>query len=315
MTSTITSTMKTSTVWMVDAHPALSPLLKSCSPLLTTRGVLGHFLVCHLLEISVKVSIVFAKMEGQPPPPAAAAAAGGGDWTRETNHDPDASWNSTHRPLFDQVMLGTGMSFANISMEDLEAENGLLLMTEFVNRCAANPPISNHTQRPFGTQTLQNCVGAVVRKLQEKFRSPNMFPTEEVQKWKKKLRDNHNRVQMQGEDETDVLKGTFPIPREHSNRTRLYPPDDFTDEARRDAARKTDMLGIAECCFRRERFKQLLMTLLTFSGIDRGGETKFLNCKSCFFAPHTASFSVSGSKSHFGGDLQPLSLGALKAEK
>ena len=78
------------------------------------------------------------------------------DYSRTTNHDSNAFWNSTGRKLFDKVMESYPLKFDDIGLEDLEGDNSLVLMSEFVERCARSPPISKHTKRPFASTTLQD---------------------------------------------------------------------------------------------------------------------------------------------------------------
>ena len=184
-------------------------------------------------------------------------------------------------------MAPTHRNFDNIGLEDLVGENSLLLMTDFTNKCASTPPVSDHTKRPFGTDTLVQCLTCCIKFLKQKFaahlQNMDVFPEDEVNKWKRKLRNNHNRIMMQGEDETDILKHTFPIPSKHTNRTNLHPKHDFRQPEQHKDYRATDMLSIAHMLFRASRFTDLLKILLTFNGIGRGGEVKFLSYASMFF--------------------------------
>ena len=103
-----------------------------------------------------------------------------------------------------------------------------------------------------------------------------------VQSWRRKLKDNFNRTMMQGEDESDVLKNTFPLPRKQELRTRMLPSQDIPEELRSDAQR-VDLHGIAKSSFASNRCTELAMLLLAHSGIGRGGEVKFLTCSTWFF--------------------------------
>ena len=207
---------------------------------------------------------------------------------RETGHNPNAFWVSTAKPLFNKVMAGTGQTFDNIGWEDLVGENSIKLMSEFTNRCKQNPPVSDHTKSPFSADTLKKVLLETIRQFQTKFANqavnqPELFPDSYVSQWKKRLRDDRNRVLMQGEDESEVLKNVFPLPREHSKRTTLFPSHNFPDPARRDEARKTDMLFISKFLFGRGRYTDLAKVLLTFNGIGRGGEVKYLDYRSWMF--------------------------------
>ena len=206
----------------------------------------------------------------------------GDNFGRETHHNPDAFWNSTGKKVWQIVMAPLGLDYENIGWDDLVGDNALQLMTDFCNRCRSNPPVSDQTKAPYGVASLQNTLGAVIRLLQVKFsvklqNQPEMFPQEEVKKWRRQLKNDHNRGHMQGDDESEVLKSCFPIPRNHNKRTVLFSFDDFPDAARREDSRKTDMKSICERLFSRERFTENLKTQFTFFGIGRGGEVKFLN--------------------------------------
>ena len=123
------------------------------------------------------------------------------DYGRETQHDPSAFWNSTGRHLFNQVMSDAGYNFDNIGIADLEGDNSLVLMSEFVSRCCRKPPVSRRTNNPHGTDALQTTVSEACRRLKSKFSQhfkdlPDIFPEEEVKRWRKAVKDNHNRSQM-----------------------------------------------------------------------------------------------------------------------
>ena len=128
---------------------------------------------------------------------------------RETGHNPNAFWVSTAKPLFNKVMAGTGQTFDNIGWEDLVGENSIKLMSEFTNRCKQNPPVSDHTKSPFSADTLKKVLLETIRQFQTKFANqavnqPELFPDSYVSQWKNRLRDDRNRVLMQGEDEGNL---------------------------------------------------------------------------------------------------------------
>ena len=206
---------------------------------------------------------------------------------RDTGHNPEALWESTAKPLFDRVMQDFAR-FDNISLMDLVGDNSILLMSTFANRLANSPPISPHTNKPYSSSTLKAVLQKVVYKLKQKFANatnnlPELFPDDELAKWKKRIQDGRNRTLMEGEDESDVFKNTFPIPREHSARTILFPSQDFPDLLRRQASRRVDLLSIGRYLFQRERFTDLAKLLITFKAIGRGGEVKFLSYRRMMF--------------------------------
>ena len=192
---------------------------------------------------------------------------------RNTNHNPDSFWNSTGVKLFDTVMARSNIKFSEIGLEDLVGDNSVVLMSEFVQPCARNPPISRHTERPFSGTALADTLSGAVRKLKAKFAPqtanlPPLFPEDMVQSCRRKPKDNFNRTMMQGEDESDVLKNTFPLPRKQELRTRMLPSQDIPEELRSDAQR-VDLHGIAKSSFASNRCTELAMLLLAHSGIGR----------------------------------------------
>ncbi len=54
-------------------------------------------------------------------------------------------------------------------------------------------------------ESIYKTISAAVRKLKEKFwgqvdaNAPEFFPNEDIQKWKKAIKNNHGRVNMEGE--------------------------------------------------------------------------------------------------------------------
>jgi hypothetical protein len=88
---------------------------------------------------------------------------------------------------------------------------------------------------------------------------------------------------MEGEKENDLFKNTFPLPRQHSPRTRLFPLDDFQDVNMQQASRRTDLLAICKDLINQERFADLAKIIITYKCIGRGGEVKFLSYHRMFF--------------------------------
>ena len=117
-------------------------------------------------------------------------------FARQTNHNPDAFWNSTGRNVWDKVMAPFGQSIDNIGLEDLEGDNSIQLMSEFVSRCKSSPPISNHTKTPFKGTTLQDTIREACKYLQSKFSSQlqNLFPEAEVARWRRQVKDGQTEL-------------------------------------------------------------------------------------------------------------------------
>ena len=211
----------------------------------------------------------------------------GNEYSRVTAHDNNAFFNSTAKKLFDAVMERHGVTFDSIGLEDLEGDNSIVIMSDFVERCCRTPPISRHTKRPYSATTLADSLSCIIRKLKEKFRTqsenlPPFFPTDLEKQWRKKLKDDHNRTLMQGDDESDVLKSTYPLPRKSGVRTRFLPDNELPHNQQVELS-KVDLITMARKLFGSNQFLDLLMLLLTYSGIGRGGEIKFLTYNSWMF--------------------------------
>ena len=212
----------------------------------------------------------------------------GGNFGRNINHNPDATWDSTQQYIWDQAMGPLGMMFSNIGWEDLEGEKSMHMLTVFSQRVKARPPMYRNNSQPYSSGTVADTLGAVVKKLTSKFRDRigdnvnAFFPDDEVKKLKNSIRNNTKRNLME-DDETDLFKGTFPIPRESSDRNRIFEPQNIPIQERRAAQVTVDLKHIADYHFRTGQFTKLLKLLLTHNGIGRGGEVKFLNYNTMFF--------------------------------
>jgi hypothetical protein len=198
-------------------------------------------------------------------------------------------WDSTGINIWKKLMDPIGYVFDGIGLGDLEGDNSIGLMSKFVARCKSHPPVSDYTGKPYKVDSILKTLLASMRKLKEKVRgqvpgnTPEFFPSEDIQKWKKAIKNNHGRVHMEGEDESAFMKDCYPIPRQHSERTALLPLVDFSDRAQREESRKIDMYFIACTMFSRQKLEELLQVQLTWNGIGRSGEVKFLTYASFFF--------------------------------
>jgi hypothetical protein len=216
-------------------------------------------------------------------------AAGVPAFAREVNHNPDSFWESTGSTVWSLVMDPVGFHFDTIDRADVEADNSIAMMSLFVDRCRSHPPVSLFTKRPYGIESLTKTLMKAISLFKVQFghlivgNAPEMFPQHDVSIWKKLLKNNHSRVLMEGADESAFLKDTYPIPRCHSPATVMLPASDFPDDARRNASRKIDMVSLSTRLFATERFTDLLKVLLTFNGIGRAGEVKFLTYATMFF--------------------------------
>ena len=216
-----------------------------------------------------------------------AEAADHVSFARDNVHNPDALWKSTIKPLWNKKM--THIPFDSVTLDDLKADNSIMLMTTFCNKVAADPPISKKTKKPLTFGTLKSVLMTLIRKLTEKFardlpeNSPALFPEEEIIKWKGILKKGKSRTLMEGDKESELFKDCFPIPKEHSRRTNLFPAQDFLTAELRDQSRKTDLKSLSSFLFRRDRYSDLAKLLITFKAIGRGGEVKFLSYRRMHF--------------------------------
>ncbi len=228
------------------------------------------------------------------PPPAAAGPhvvpPVDNDFGRDTQHNTDAQWISSYLPLWDSVMAPAGFAFNQISFNDIQGDNFIEMGALFVARCRNNPPLTrNANPQPYSNQTVIQAFECVIRKLKHKFRrdmgqdnEAAYFPPAEITALKNELRDNRSRNLM--EDDSDLFKGVYPIPRKHSSRTILFRPYDGTpeDHAGREATKRVDLLTICKGLFLKCKFKELAYLIGTHNAVGRGGEIKFLSYKNMF---------------------------------
>jgi hypothetical protein len=200
---------------------------------------------------------------------------------RVTNHDPDAFWSSTGSKVWHIVMSPVNLQFDNIGWEDLECEHASSLMTEFCQRCRTHPPVSELTKRPYKSGSLVKTFETAIRRLELKFASSsqgrNIFNVDDIAAWKRMLKNDSHRNFMEGADESDFLKNSFPIHRKNNARTQIIYTDDFPDETGLNLSKEVSMQNICTALFGRESFPQILKLLFTYYGVGRGGEVKFLN--------------------------------------
>ncbi|MGL5936119.1 MAG: hypothetical protein ACRCZI_10930, partial [Cetobacterium sp.] len=172
------------------------------------------------------------------------------------------------------------IEFDNIGWEDLECDHSSTLLTEFCERCRLLPPVSDHTKKPYQSSALVKTLENVVRLLQKKFGHKNegrdIFSREDISEWRRMLSTDHHRNMMEGIDESDFLKNSFPIYRINSERNAIIFTDDFSDQLSRES-KEVSMQNICMRMFQREEFTPCLKLLFTYFGVGRGGESKFLN--------------------------------------
>jgi len=182
-------------------------------------------------------------------PPVAAAVNNNNGYACADNAPADALWRSTAKPMFDDKMADWG-KFDNIAPSDLRGDNSILLMTQFCQRVANDPPISRTKKAPYSNDTLKNVLMKIIQKFKEKFEGetdnlPPLFPEASISQWKKILVRGKSRTLMEGDKEGELFKSCFPIPKQHSRCTILFPADDFTNPQLQRAARKIDLKHLA----------------------------------------------------------------------
>ncbi|CAB9500628.1 unknown protein [Seminavis robusta] len=208
-------------------------------------------------------------------------------WQRNSGgHRPNPS-EAPAIQLFDKVMDPT--KFATISVEDLVGDNGLNLMSDFCTRIGQDPPVGQRTNKPMAASALCKYIEALCKALRTKYgRSPQflnfpLFPPGDVNALKKTFTDRHGRTLMQGRDDDAILRDYYPIPREHSQRTKLLPLHDFSNPAHQQQARSVDLLRVATKLLRTGQINELLLVLITNNAVGRGGESKFLSYDKMFW--------------------------------
>lgn len=198
---------------------------------------------------------------------------------RVTEHPVNnAFWNSTGRIVWQQVM-GSDYAFNTLEESDVIADNGIELMSTFVQRCIANPPYSHQRREVYAPKSLEKTLRNAVYMLKRKFPIAE-FPDDDMKEWLKALKDGNRRTLMEGNDESDVFKKVFPIPPEHTQHTTLLPEHDAIVRGVPNASqlvRKVDLKSLACTLCAQERFTDLAMLLTCYYAIARGGEIKFLS--------------------------------------
>ena len=219
----------------------------------------------------------------------------GGNFGRTTqHHDPDSFWRSTGCYIWDQVMGDAGPKFSDIAVADLEGDNSMQMLTNFKDRAINRPPIQKNGSAPYAVKTVATALRTLPRMLIKKLyphlgtvaheaKKNEFFPDADVKKLSNAVAEKTSRVLMEGHGVAgDIGKKTHPIPREESDRTRVFPPDDIPPNLRQHFDKPIDLLHIANYLFGHEKFTELLMILLTNNGIGRGGEVKFLTYSTMF---------------------------------
>ena len=142
----------------------------------------------------------------------------------------------------------------------------------------------------YGIALLTKYVRHLILDMKRKFGNnnaikygPPFFAENDVTQMLKTLDSHHGRTLMIGSKESDVFKESFPIPRQHSQQTKLLPFNDFPKQEHRVLSRSVDLISMAKTLFTRGEFIKAAKLLCTFNGIGRGREIKFLSYDKMFF--------------------------------
>jgi len=149
----------------------------------------------------------------------ATAVNNNNSYARAVNAPADNLWISTAKPMFDKKMADWG-KFDNIARSDLRGDNSILLMTQFCQRVANDPPISRTKKAPYSNDTLKNVLMKIIQKFKEKFEGqtdnlPPLLPEASISQWKKIMVRGKSWTLMEGDKEGELFKSCFPIPKQH----------------------------------------------------------------------------------------------------
>ena len=188
--------------------------------------------------------------------------------------------------MWDLVMQASGMTFNNLGWSDLEADNSLLVMSTFVQSCKNNPPMRVDESGPCDSETVKKAFSTGTVQIKRKFANqirtnPNgeCFPAEVVTECRRAMGQNHGRNMMEGPDESELCKSTFPLPRKHNNSTLLLAVPGSSNLHMSAEARNWDLHSVCAELFNRRKFAQLAEVITTNNSVGRAGESKCLNLK------------------------------------
>jgi len=176
--------------------------------------------------------------------------------------------------MFDKKIADWG-KFDNIALSDLRGDNSILLMTQFCQRVANDPPISRTTKAPYSHDTLKSVLMKIIQKFKEKFAGqtnnlPPLFPDASSSQWKKIIQHGKSRTLMEGDKEGELFKSCFLIPKQYSRHMILFSADDFTNPQLQRSARKINLKCQATQLFRTERFTELAKIVITWESHCQG---------------------------------------------
>ena len=211
---------------------------------------------------------------------------------RDTGHDAEQFWNSTGLYLWNQVMNESGLLFQNIEWSDIEASNSSLIMRTFVESAKKFPPLHKNGSQPYDDKTVARAFSAGIARLKQKFGAQmrgnkedrgDYFPEEEQESCRKQLKRDRSRNLMEGADDSDLWKGTYPLPRKHCKATDLLQVNNHPTNEFMQAYKMIDFHTVCVRLFALGHYKKLLELIATYNAIGRGGEAKFMNYLNIFF--------------------------------
>ena len=190
-------------------------------------------------------------------------------------------------------MNESGLTIDSIEWSDIEGSNSSLIMRTFVESCKKNPPIHRNGSQPYDDKTVTKAFSAGIRKIRQKFsvqigndeknKNGDYFPADEQDSCRQQLKRDRSRNLMEGVDDSDLWKTTYPLPRKQGKDTQLLQVNNIPTTEFMEAYRMIDFYTV--CCrlFARGEYKKLLELIATFSAIGRAGEAKFLHILNMFY--------------------------------
>jgi hypothetical protein len=81
--------------------------------------------------------------------PPTGTVAQGANHARQTNHDGNATLNSTYKHIWDQTMAPINLRFDQVGFEDIQNDKAMMLLLTFVNQCKARIPFQKSEKTPY----------------------------------------------------------------------------------------------------------------------------------------------------------------------
>ena len=241
---------------------------------------------------------------------------------RGTGHDAEQFWNSTGLFLWNQVMNESGLLFQNIEWSDIEASNSSIIMRTFVESAKKFPPLHKNGSKPYDDKTVTRAFSAGVAKLITKFgaqmksnKDGDYFPEGEQDSCRKQLKRDRSRNLMEGADDSDIWKGTYPLPRKNSKATSILQVNNHPTNEFMKGYKMIDFHTVCVRLFATGHYKKLLELIATYNAIGRGGEAKFMNYLNIFMTHYLVYFSVSGSRRRLARAIPQLLFQIMNTRK